>query len=163
MGKFIIIYTQDIFTAKEIILLSVGAIFGLFITILFQYFSGWWFGFTVLRKRKGNYSITLKNGKIFGPIQNGKVDWNFKMGKKIKIEGIDKEGLSYAVGEIVFSSKNYGRGFYKHLKDGLFGIYELTLLPNNEIAVLRKYTSDTKSEERPMSDAIETSFLWKKK
>ncbi len=154
-------YYSSSTSLKEWIFLIVGAILGLFISLMWKYLSDLWFGIIVLKPRIGEYKITLKNGQTFMKMERACI--KKVSGRKMTVVVETKsEEHGDADGEIEFISKNYGKGFYKNRKSDLYGFYEFVLLPNNKISVLRKYTTDKKSEERKHSEAVETSFIWEK-
>lgn len=153
---------SNINSIKEWTLLFVGALLGLFISLLWKKLSDFWFQINVLNPLIGEYRITLKNGQKFMNLDNAFI--KKAKGRKITVF-VETQNLENgdADGEIEFISNNYGKGFYKHEKSNLYGFYEFILLPNNKISVLRKYTTDKKSTSRNHSESVETSFIWEKK
>ena len=138
-----------------------GAILGLFISLLWKHISDYLFGINILKPRIGEYKITLKNGQPFMKMERACI--KKVKGRKIAIVvEIKNKEHGDADGEIEFISKNYGRGFYKHRKSDLYGFYEFVLLPKDKISVLRKYTTDKKNADRKRSEVVETSFIWEK-
>jgi hypothetical protein len=146
---------------SDIVILFVGAIIGVFVSLAWNYFNDLVFGLTILRQRKGKYRIALKNGMTLKSIKEATITGFSGRKLTFNIDSVDIKNGS-AIGEIVFVSKNYGKGFYKHKKSDLYGLFEFILLPEGKISVIRRYTTDVDNNKRISSQVVETSFIWEK-
>jgi len=140
----------------------IGAIIGLFLSLLWKHFSDWYFKVKILKPRLGEYKITLKNGRPFSKKMERACIKKVNGRKMTIVIETKDEKHGNAEGEIEFTSNNYGRGFYKHRNSNLYGFYEFILLPENKICVFRKYTTDLPTDNRISHVPVETSLIWEK-
>jgi len=143
-----------------------GAFLGFGLSILRNWLKEKKFERKITMKLLGDYAVTLKNGN---PYPDDEITWAkitkaknrsiyFEMEFKSKSEEHD---FGNSEGEVVFSTDNYGRGWYKHLKEPRYGFIELFIMSETQIAVCRKFTTD--DTEKNKFKSVEVSFIWKKK
>ena len=118
----------------------------------------------ITNKLIGNYDVILKSGN---PYPNDEITW----AKIIKVQNrtvyfemefkSENHKFGNSKGEVVFSTGNYGRGWYQHVDKPLYGFIELVIMSETQLAVCRKFTTDDTHKNQFKS--VEVSFIWNKK